>query len=372
MYAELMALIMCVLYLITVLPDSISRFIEVEGAADSVYSRLLSLRRQLWIQGGDSITAMIGFKLDTVMATGYESMLLMFNLFIILHTDNAIEVLLDALAFIFVAKIDEEIVQSSHWDPNNRWITAGAIQVVTARIIRFRSLGSPEAFSTTYGIPLQTVIEACDEDENVFKNREVANSDANDVNLVTKEERVLHLFRDIAKEIGNKNALDEYRKPTKYFGVLGSFLGTLGLITPIFMKYTCYCTWSRWQKVLYLAPVPDLNNLLNGDDLDDIVPSRAQPFANYYPSEDGVSWKKLFVRHTIAVLKNELPNGLKTSCRQGQDNKVARIFIHIIGYMMTVTAYLFQIALPTYLIIVIFGTVYELITMDCLPFLASW
>lgn len=42
--------------------DNISRFYDVEGAADSVYSRLLSLRRQLWDQGDDTITQMIGYK----------------------------------------------------------------------------------------------------------------------------------------------------------------------------------------------------------------------------------------------------------------------------------------------------------------------
>ena len=41
------------------------RFYEVEGGVDTVYSRLLSLRRELWVQGDDNITQMIGFKLGT-------------------------------------------------------------------------------------------------------------------------------------------------------------------------------------------------------------------------------------------------------------------------------------------------------------------
>merc|ERR1740139_1188348 len=159
----------------------------------------------------------------------------MFNVFLILNTDDALGVLLDALAFVFVAKIDEEIVNSSWWDPQSRWITAGTTEVIMARTIRLRSLASPSLFSTNFGVPRQLLIDACGEDENLFKNTEVAKSDADDVKYLTNEERVLHLFRDAAKERGNKNALDEYRKPTKYFAVMGPVFGYLGIATPVFM-----------------------------------------------------------------------------------------------------------------------------------------
>lgn len=43
------------------------------GSADSVYSRILSLRRMAWNQGDDSLLQMIGFKTDIYMNTVYQS-----------------------------------------------------------------------------------------------------------------------------------------------------------------------------------------------------------------------------------------------------------------------------------------------------------
>jgi len=375
MYARLMSLIIFFLYTITVFPDSFTRFYDVEGAGDSVYSRLLSLRRQLWDQGDDTITQMIGYKTDVVMSIGYESMLSMFNVFLILNTDDALAVLLDALAFVFVAKIDEEIVNSSWWDPQSRWITAGTTEVIMARTIRLRSLASPSLFSTNFGVPRQLLIDACGEDENLFKNTEVAKSDADDVKYLTNEERVLHLFRDAAKERGNKNALDEYRKPTKYFAVMGPVFGYLGIATPVFMTFQSFRTWSRWTKVLYLAPVPDLENVFDYDAnedthilssmLHDIKSTKEKPFANFYPSEEGLSKNRLFVRHIISVLKHDLPNGLRSSRRQGEDHRVLRVIVYTFGYVMTVGAYLLQTIFPIVLAIAIGSTIYELFSKEC-------
>jgi len=374
-YTRLMSLMVFVLYIITVLQDHISRIYDVEGAADSVYSRLLSLRRQTWEQGDDTIIQMIGFKLDIVMSTGYESILSIFNVFLILNTNQALEVLLNALAFVFIAKIDEEIVKSSWYDPQNRWITAGTIEVVMANTIRFRSLASPSLFSAKYGVARQSLIDACGEDENLFKNREVADSDAEDVKYLTNEERVLHLFRDVAKERGNMNALDEYRKPMKYFSRMGPLFGYLGITTPIFMTFKAFRTWSRWNEVLYLAPVPDLDTLFDdeadGDGqvlssmLHDIKPTKARPFANFYPLEEGLSNRQLLARQIVNVLKNDLPRGLKSSFRQGRDHKVLRSIVHILGYSLSVMAYTLQIAFPIFLAYAIGGTIHELLTKKC-------
>ena len=43
--------------------ETFVRFYDVEGAGGTVYSRLLSLRRELWDQGDDGVIQMIGFKL---------------------------------------------------------------------------------------------------------------------------------------------------------------------------------------------------------------------------------------------------------------------------------------------------------------------
>jgi hypothetical protein len=50
------------------------------------------------------------------------------NIYIILFTEDAIEVVLNALAFIFIARIDEDLAQTDWYDPDKRWLTAGSIE----------------------------------------------------------------------------------------------------------------------------------------------------------------------------------------------------------------------------------------------------
>ena len=53
----------------------------------------------------------------------------MLNIYIILETDDVIEVVLNALAFIFIAQIDEDLAKTGWYDADNRWLTAGAMQI---------------------------------------------------------------------------------------------------------------------------------------------------------------------------------------------------------------------------------------------------
>ena len=46
---------------------------------------------------------------------------LVLNIAVIRSTFDTMEVILDALAFTFIALIDQEIVKSAWWDPKNRW-----------------------------------------------------------------------------------------------------------------------------------------------------------------------------------------------------------------------------------------------------------
>ena len=108
-------------YLFSIFPGTYATFFNVAGAADTVYSRLLSLRRELWLQGDDSALQMIGYKLDINMNTSYETFLSMLNIYVLLNTGEAIEIVLNALAFTFIARIDEDIICSDWYDPERRW-----------------------------------------------------------------------------------------------------------------------------------------------------------------------------------------------------------------------------------------------------------
>ncbi len=49
------------------------------------------------------------------------------NIYVIIYTEEVMEVVLNALAFIFVARIDEDLAKSGWYDPEMRWLTAGAM-----------------------------------------------------------------------------------------------------------------------------------------------------------------------------------------------------------------------------------------------------
>lgn len=103
------------------IPETYANFFNVAGAADTVYSRLLSVRRGLWLQADDNLLQMIGYKLDIYLNTSYETVLSMLNVYVLLNTEEAIEIILNALAFTFIARIDEDLTKSYWYDPEKRW-----------------------------------------------------------------------------------------------------------------------------------------------------------------------------------------------------------------------------------------------------------
>ena len=52
----------------------------------------------------------------------------MLNIFVILNTNEVIEIVLNSLAFIFIARIDEDVAKAGWYDTNKRWLTAGTMQ----------------------------------------------------------------------------------------------------------------------------------------------------------------------------------------------------------------------------------------------------
>jgi len=139
-------------------------------------------------------------------------------------------------------------------------------------------------------------------------------------------------------------------------------------------SFRSYRTWSRWNKVLFLAQVPELDDLFevdeNGDSvlsytLADIEPTKEMNFANFYPEEEGLSRKQLFFRHLFDVLSNDLSRGLRNSLRRGQDLPFVRIIFHIIDAIVQVFGYLFQVLFPVWLLFMLYDTLDQLLTGEC-------
>lgn len=241
--------------------------------------------------------------------------------------------------------------------------------------VRLRWMSSPSLFAENYGIDEESLRNACDHDKTFLQNLKLAQEDEMNPVYLTKEERVLNVFREVAKENNNTNAMDEYKKPRVYFGVIETMMGRLGYASPVFMNFTSYRTWSRWSKILFLAPVPDLDNLFESDEggnsvlssyLGVIEPTKDRNFANYFPHEDGVSKVSLLFRHIRQVLKHDFIRGVDNSLRSGQSYRCFRVIFHVLDTFTQAWAYFFQLFLPMFLAFAIFFICYQLHTRKCI------
>jgi len=237
---------------------------------------------------------MIGYKLDIYLNTSYETVLSMLNIFVILYEQAAIEIILNALAFAFIARIDEDVTKSDWYDPKRRWCTAGAMNVVIQTTLKLRFLDSPKLFSKHFDIPEGMLLEVCDGDSSFLHNKGLAKNDHEDPHFMTNTEKIEHMCSTIAVKGGNRNALEEYKKPVRYFGILEKTFGRMLGAHPIFERFSCYRTWSRWHKILFLSPVPDLDLVFDIDEDGNISVSKTLDesithLENFFPEEDDVS-----------------------------------------------------------------------------------
>jgi len=77
-------------------------------------------------------------------------MLYALNLLIIFNTDDLLDVILNCIALEFVASIDEGFVVSAWWDPNNRWLKAGAMELVIRGNLELTVLEEFDAIKSNY------------------------------------------------------------------------------------------------------------------------------------------------------------------------------------------------------------------------------
>lgn len=366
--AKLMSLAVFVYYSFSVIPDTYSNFFNVAGSADTTYSRLLSLRRQLWLQGEDTLLQMIGYRLDMYLSTSYVIVLSMLNIFVILYEESAIEIVLNALAFAFIARIDEDLVQSNWYDPDRRWCTAGAINLVMQTSLKLRWLSSTALFSEHFQVPEEKLLEACGGDSSFLCNATVAKEDSTNLTFMTNAEKMKYMCAVTAERHGNINALNEYRKPRVYFGMIEKLIGKYIGLRPIFERFTAFRTWSRWQKVLFLSPVPDLDSIFHMDkdgtsSISKSVDQSAKRLENYYPEEENVHEWVLLLRHFRDVLIfRELRRSLKFVRKTLSLSVLIRIFD---GIIFNWGSYLMYILFPLYLFSGYAETIFNLVTREC-------
>ena len=290
----------------------------------------------------------------------------MLNVYIILHTDKVLDVILNSLAFEFIGRIDEDIAKTLWWDPEQRWITAGAIGIVLQSTVRLNWLKAPDEFSKWFSVCPEELKRLCNEDPHLLKNDSVAQQDASDLRFMTNDEAVKFRCRVIAREMRNANAMGEYEEPSLLFGFVDRIINRMcgRPHRRIFNRFWSYRTWSRWDALLYKPPVPNLDDIFEvdaegnsriSDNLGEIKPSHNAPFSNFYPNHRNLSDERIFVHHVLDVLcLKYMISGLRSAWNQG---KRKSFFFHALDGLVQCAAYLVTLLFPFFMMIAIIGMV---------------
>ena len=92
-------------------------------------------------------------------------------------------------------------------------------------------------------------------------------------------------------------------------------------------SFSKYYTWSRWEKVLFMAKIPDLDDFFDelesgehvlSEDLENIIPQGSsgqsdEAFANFYPNEEGLSKSRIFVLRLAKNVRDDFWRGVWVS-----------------------------------------------------------
>jgi len=265
-----MAFMIQVLYFIQVTPASITSFyLQVGNAGMDVFQKMKSLRMRIRDKKHDRVGQNIGYTLDLVMNTLYVIALYMANIFNVIQTEDSFEMLLNCLALIFVAQIDEEFSESPWYDPGRRWLRSSCVELVFQYYIDKPALCSTQLFSLKYGINLKHLNELANKDPRLFKNRDVAYADSRDLSIMSHDERVRFMSSELALLTKNPGAVAQYCKERQFFSVSEynlvyiPFVNFLRIFDKnarpsggVFNRYELYRCWSRWNDILFIGPLP--------------------------------------------------------------------------------------------------------------------
>ena len=145
------------------------------------------------------------------------------------------------------------------------------MEVFIQNTFQFRALQSARMFSDLYDIEERAVEKACKGDKFLLHNADVARKDRDDPQYMNHSERYEFYCRRKAAELNNQY-FDEFTKPCVMFGkpeqilfdFLSKFYDNLGAFDGfgLFYRLQQYQTWSRWNKVLYLGKIPNVDGEL--------------------------------------------------------------------------------------------------------------
>ena len=162
-------------------------------------------------------------------------------------------VVLNALAIEFVYDFDKEIGRSHWYDPDRRFIRAGTIEMVLREELLLEPFYTNKLLCDMYDIDEQVYAQ---EVGGPLKNADLAAMDVVNPMYITPKDKLWRACAVVALEENNEEAIWQFDEKPSYFGIVDRYLKPK--LGGIFNRYEPYCTWSRWDKVLWLPEVPEI------------------------------------------------------------------------------------------------------------------
>jgi len=252
-----------IFYLTKVVPDQFMHFYKVAGNVDCPYSKMMSLRSYIHQHGEDNFGQQVGYNMDIMMNAGFKCLALIVNVYILFNTEAVIDIVLNCIALEFVSGMDEEFVQSSWWDQDQRWLRAGTMELLLRKEIEGNKLLNWEIVCQEYGVVEKDLDPEKEPVMKGFKRTGFCNGKKARVDCKNSElreslyMRKLMQLRDVVLSMKPERpqAIREFVKKRKEFGLLAKLLNGVwkgrNSKTAMFWKFEDYRTWSYWNELLY-------------------------------------------------------------------------------------------------------------------------
>lgn len=253
---KIMIFIVLLVYLVTVIPDNYIRLYQFDGGDDTVYSKINALRQIIFRKNDDNLWQQTGYKLDIVMKTGYNVFLNLLMIFILVQTESILDVILNALAVVFIAELDEKIAAADWFDYEQKYLKAGAIKMVVQSHLHLSTLTHYDRICKEFDIDKQEYIAVMGRKS--LNNFCLSLNDDYDVNHMSKLESEFKACADEAKVRNNDFCAATYKKRRIQAGSLDKIFQAMGFTRrSLFNYFPMFRVWSRWEKVLFLPRIPD-------------------------------------------------------------------------------------------------------------------
>ncbi|KAH9251345.1 hypothetical protein BASA81_010756 [Batrachochytrium salamandrivorans] len=263
----LMQYVVFFVYWTRVVPAVVFSFYDTVGDSPTIQSRINSLRSLTWNQGNDTVAMKCGFKLERYMNSVYIAAINLIMLICIFLSDNTVSIILNALAIEFVYDFDREVAALFWFDDGLRYLRAGVLEMAIRGSLLLEHLHSPSSFCRQYQVDLNEYSMAVGANHKgkpyAMFSPEQSKLDRRNPRYQDAKEKLWAVSANIAKRLGRRDAYWQFREQIANFGMVDTFFyRTLPkrfrnlFATGVFNRYDNYFTWSRWDQVLFLPPLP--------------------------------------------------------------------------------------------------------------------